>query len=77
MKDDDSLKKEIVKQLKGTVWSLEKSQDQNTHLNSSLGVTEDGRRLLEESINCLDSEEVLKRVQIFHEDDWMLGKIQS
>ena len=69
MKDDDSLKKEIVKQLKGTVRSLEKSEEQNTHLNCIKSVTEDGRRLLEESIDHLDSKEVLERVQIFHEAD--------
>ena len=69
MRDDDSSKKQIVKKLKNTVHSLEKSKEQNNHLNSIKSVTKDGRRLLEGSIDRLSSEEVLKRIQIFHEED--------
>ena len=69
MKDGDLVKKQLVKELKGTVRKLEESEEGNSHIKTILSVTEDGRRLNEDAIDRLLSEEVLDRVMIFHEDD--------
>ena len=69
MKDDDSVKKKLVKELKRTVRNLEISEENNNHVNAIKSVTESGRRLYEDAIDRLSSEEVLDRVIIFHEED--------
>ena len=52
----------VAKSLKQTVLKLEQSENDNTHINTIKSVTDDGK-----CIESLSSEEVLERVQLFHQ----------
>ena len=52
----------VAKSLKQTVLKLEQSENDNTHINTIKSVTDDGK-----CIEFLSSEEVLERVQLYHQ----------